>query len=305
MASQPPSTSAGASSSSSPALDSAAHRSCSKCSRRMSSYKYDKHTLCLHCRDVLCSVDLRCRECSSWSTEMMQDYLKHQKSLVSKGKKKSSVTTPTSSAPSVLPSATPASPAVSDSVAPPTPTLTSLASDQSIKDYVHSVLASFFSQPASQFRLGNNPFVSAPMAEVPNVSQRGSTGGSDADSLLRGRQVAPSGMVPWPQEDDVISSPILSVSVASGSSVSVPGPLPPSSWTVASAPSLSAPALLPGFSSVASPPSSSFGDFSECQARVLGLSAGYQVLGRWFVASGGFRFEFPCVPFCSLPSSLF
>ena len=230
MASQPPSTSAsaGASSSSLLALDSAAHRSCSKCSRRMSSYKYDKHTLCLHCRDVLCSVDLCCRKCSSWSTEMMQDYLKHRKSLVSKGKKKSTVTTPASSAPLVPPSATPASPAVSASVAPPTPTLTSIASDQSIKDYVHSVLASFFSSPASQFSLGNNPFVSAPMTEVPNVSHRGSTGGSDAESLMRGRQVALSGTVPRPQEEDVISSPIMSVSVASSRSVSVPGPLPPS-----------------------------------------------------------------------------
>ena len=127
MASQPPSTSAaaGASSSLSPALDSAAHCSCSKCSRRMSSYRYDKHTLCLHCREVLCSVDLRCRECSSWSSEMMQDYLKHRKSLVSKGKK-SSVTTPTSSAPSVPPSVTPAS-AISASVASPIPTLLLLA----------------------------------------------------------------------------------------------------------------------------------------------------------------------------------
>ena len=46
LASPPPSTSAsaGASSSSSPALDSAAHHSCYKCSRRMSSYTYDKHT---------------------------------------------------------------------------------------------------------------------------------------------------------------------------------------------------------------------------------------------------------------------
>ena len=151
MASQPPScsASAGASSSSSPALDSAAHRSCSKCSRQMSSYPYDKHTLYIHCRDVLCPVDLRCRECSSWSTEMMQDYLQHRKSLVSQGKKNSSVATPTYSSPSVPPSATPPTPAVSVSVAPPSPTLTSVASDQCIKDYVHSVLASFLSRPAS------------------------------------------------------------------------------------------------------------------------------------------------------------
>ena len=44
---------------------------------------------------------------------------------------------------------------------------------------------------------------------------------------MRGRQVAPSGMVPRPPQD-VIPSPLMSVSVASGSSVSVPGPLPPS-----------------------------------------------------------------------------
>ena len=227
MASQPPSTSAsaGSSSSSSLALDSAAHRSCSKCYRRMSSYKYDEHTLCLHCRDVLCSVDLRCRECSLWSTEMMQNYVKHRKSLVSEGKK-SSVATPTST-PSVLPSATPASPAISASVAPPTPALMSIASDQSIKAYVHSLLASFLSHPASQFSLGSNPFVSAPMAKVPNVSHRGSTGGSDAESLMRGRQITP-GMVPRPQEE-VISSLIMSVSVASSRSVSVPESLSPSS----------------------------------------------------------------------------
>ena len=91
------------------------------------------------------------------------------------------------------------------------------------------MLASFFSQPASQLSLGNNPFLSAPMAEVPNVFRQGSTGvGGDAESLLRGRQVAPSGMVPRPPQEDVIPSPLMSVSVASGSSVNVPGPLHPS-----------------------------------------------------------------------------
>ena len=123
----------------------------------------------------MCSEDLHCRECSSWYTEMMEDYLKHCKSLVSKGKKKSSVATPASSAPSVPPSPTP--PSTSVRVAPPTLTLTSIASNEIIKEYVHSVLASFLSQPASQFNLGSNPFFSAPMAEVPNVSHRGSTGG--------------------------------------------------------------------------------------------------------------------------------
>ena len=53
------------------------------------------------------------------------------------------------------------------------------------------------------------------------MSYHGSTGGSDGDNLMRGRQVTPSGMVPPPLEEDVISSsPIyisLPVPVASGS----------------------------------------------------------------------------------------
>ena len=151
--------------------DVAAHRSCKRCSRRMSSYKYDKHTLCLHCRDVLCSVDVRCSECSNWSTELMQDHLKHRKSLVSRGKKKSAVTTPSSSSPSVAPSASPSVSSVASRLSLP-----SVSDDDKIK-YVHSILASFLSQQVSQGSLGNNPFVSAP-TEVSNQSPplRGATG---------------------------------------------------------------------------------------------------------------------------------
>ena len=56
------------------------------------------------------------------------------------------------------------------------------------------------------------------------MSRSGSTGGSDGDNLMRGRQVTRSGMVPPPIEEDVISSPYISlpVSVASAS-VSVLG----------------------------------------------------------------------------------
>ena len=110
MDSRQPSSSASASkpstlsATSSPAKDSAARRCCSKCSRRMSSYANDKHSLCLHCRDVLCCVDVRCKKCRDWSTKSMLKYLKHHKSLVSKGKKRSSVATPTSAPPSVSPS---------------------------------------------------------------------------------------------------------------------------------------------------------------------------------------------------------
>ena len=80
-----------------PAVDVSAHHSCSRCAGRMSSIKYDRHTICLQCRDVQCSFDIRCSECSAWLSEIMQDYLKHRKSLVSKGKKK-----PVSTAPSSL-----------------------------------------------------------------------------------------------------------------------------------------------------------------------------------------------------------
>ena len=68
----------------------------------MSSLKYDKHTLCLSCREVTCAMDLRCVECTAWFTDEMADYLCHRKSLVSKGKKLS-VTTASSSSPSVPP----------------------------------------------------------------------------------------------------------------------------------------------------------------------------------------------------------
>ena len=148
--------------SSSPAMDVAAHHTCKSCNRRMSSFKYDKHTLCISCRDVTRSVDVRCSECSSWSTESMAEYLRHRRSLVSEGKKKP-VTTPSSSSPSVPPSA-----ARSVSSQSPSPSLTSIADDTKIKHYVQSVLASMLSQPGSQVNLGTNPFISAPV-EVPDI----------------------------------------------------------------------------------------------------------------------------------------
>ena len=143
---QPPSTSTAPLSSAiaSPASDVAAHRSCQRCSRRMSSYKYDKHTLCLHCRDVICSVEVRCTECSSWSTDFMKEYLKHRKSLVSKGKKKPVVTAPSSSSSSVTPSVLPCVSALVSN-----PSLPSVSDDQKIKDYVHSFLSLFLTQSDS------------------------------------------------------------------------------------------------------------------------------------------------------------
>ena len=130
---------------------------------------------------------------------MMLDYLKHRKSLVSKGKK-SAVSAPSSSSSSVVPSAS-----LSVSSVAPTPSLASIADDAKIKEYVRSVLASFFSQPANQVSLGTNPFISAP-AEVPNESpqSRGPIWGREADNLFRGRHFGPSGMVPPSYQEDGI-----------------------------------------------------------------------------------------------------
>ena len=69
-------------------VDSSASRSCIKCHQRMSSLKYDQHTICTQCRDVLCNLTNRCAECRDWSNDIMNDYLKHKKSLPTKSKKK-------------------------------------------------------------------------------------------------------------------------------------------------------------------------------------------------------------------------
>ena len=69
------------------AVDVAARQSCPRCARRMTSLQFGKHSLCVVCRDVKCSLDTRCKECKSWSKDFMLGYVKHQCSLVSKGKK--------------------------------------------------------------------------------------------------------------------------------------------------------------------------------------------------------------------------
>ena len=131
---------------------SSAHRSCPRCARRMSSLKYDKHTIC---RDVQCSVDVRCNGCNSWSVDFMLGYVKHQKSLVSKGKKK----TPTSS------SSSPSRPPVVQTTAHVAPPQLPASTEDQLKTYVHSFLSEFLSQSG---QLGTNsfltPFSSAPLS---------------------------------------------------------------------------------------------------------------------------------------------
>ena len=85
----PVATNVGASTSSTPstAVDLYARRSCPRCGCRMSSLQFDKHTFCVICRDMKCSLATRCKECKAWSKEFMLGYAKHQRSQVTKGKR--------------------------------------------------------------------------------------------------------------------------------------------------------------------------------------------------------------------------
>ena len=75
-------------SSSSSSTTESGHRSCQKCRKRISSIKFDKHNICIDCRGSICDLDNRCKECKTWSLEDMETYVKHRKSLDSKGKGK-------------------------------------------------------------------------------------------------------------------------------------------------------------------------------------------------------------------------
>ena len=78
------------SSSSTSSQEAGSHRNCSVCKKRISQYKFDRHTVCISCRPIVCDLNHRCGECNDWSTDEMENYLKHRKSLDSKGKKKDS-----------------------------------------------------------------------------------------------------------------------------------------------------------------------------------------------------------------------
>ena len=112
--------------STSAATNVSARCTCPRCTCQMSSLKYDKHSLCVACRDVQCSVEVRCSECRTWSTDFMLGYVKHKRSLVSKGKKESS------SSPLVPVTAVTTAPVVS---LPNLPDST----DEQLRNYVHSV----------------------------------------------------------------------------------------------------------------------------------------------------------------------
>ena len=113
-----PSTSATPSTSAAGSFASSSHRSCPHCAIRMSSLKFDKHSICVKCRDKQCSVEVRCNECKSWSVDFLLGYVKHQRSLVSKGGKKT---------PSTSSSSSPLTPPLVSSTTTPPPLLCQLA----------------------------------------------------------------------------------------------------------------------------------------------------------------------------------
>ena len=71
----------------SPTTGESAHRQCPLCRRRMSSIKFDKHTICYSCRPVKCDISNRCSECKFWPQQEIEDYLRHRKQLESKSRK--------------------------------------------------------------------------------------------------------------------------------------------------------------------------------------------------------------------------
>ena len=155
----------GASTSSTPttatAVDLYARRSCPHCGCRMSSLQFDKHTFCVVCRDMKCSLATRCKECKAWSKEFMLGYVKHQRSLVTKGKR-------------ITPSPSP-SPPVTVVV---TTSLDSSPSELFSEDRLRQLMHSMFKDllPAS---VGTNPSSTAPPA-VPESATKftEATGGS-------------------------------------------------------------------------------------------------------------------------------
>ena len=131
------------------------------------------------------------------------------------------------------------------------------------------------------------PIFSLPSV-VPSLLSASSLAPSSSSSSFL--PTVPSASLPPPAPLSVSSSssfapPLLTPSSAFPSSASTFRPSFPFSSS-SSALSSGAP-MAPPSSSTLLPSSSSPGDFALFQASVLGLSAEYQALGRWFMASGG------------------
>ena len=143
--SDPSSSSTSSTPTTSAATDVSARRSCPRCGRQMSSLQFDKHTLCVVCRDIKCSLDTRCKECKAWSEEFMLGYVKHQRTLGSKARKSTPASSP--------------SPPVT---AVTTASLVSLPSETFSEDRLRQLMHSMFQDLMHSARLGTNQPSTAP-----------------------------------------------------------------------------------------------------------------------------------------------
>ena len=75
-------------------VDSNSRRICPSCNARMSSFTHDRHSVCVTCRGVSCTLDSHCNECSSWEDDVVTKYVKNKKSLASKLRSRSKAKKP-------------------------------------------------------------------------------------------------------------------------------------------------------------------------------------------------------------------
>ena len=62
-------------------------RTCLHCHRWMSKKTFDRHTVCVACRDSDCDIDHHCEESTEWPEEELLLYVKHRRSLKAKRSK--------------------------------------------------------------------------------------------------------------------------------------------------------------------------------------------------------------------------
>ena len=135
------------------AVDLYARRSCPRCGRRMSALKFDKHTFCVICRDVKCSLSTSCKECKAWSKDFMLGYVRHQRTLVTKGNR-------------IPPSPSPSPPVTVVVTTSPDTSPTELFSEDCLRQLMHSMFRDLM--PAS---VCTNPSSTAPPA-VPDSATK-------------------------------------------------------------------------------------------------------------------------------------
>ena len=192
------------------ATDVSACRSCPRCGRRISSLQFDKHTLCVVCRDIKCSLDTRCKECKAWSKEFMLGYVKHQRTLVSKARKSTTASSP--------------SPPVT---AVTTASLVSLPSETFSEDRFRQLMHSMFQDLMHSARLGINQPSTVPSA-VPDSATKctEATGGLRSVAPFEAPSTESPGVVLPMTQVDLSPPHTVSVSYVARSGVSNLGGFP-------------------------------------------------------------------------------